>query len=139
MTADMGPWTVGAPCPCGNGETGGKLTRFGHVIGCICPSCRGRRNRRAGQRSQAKGYHQLDGKRPNAPTHEEWMDVSELHVKWENKHGEQIPASFRRFVELEWTRRALSQAERSIPIGVQAYAAVRLDLGRGGTYMVVRL
>lgn len=127
-------------CSCGCGVYGVLTKREPqHARGCTCRVHQGRRNRANGQRSQSKGYKKLGGKAMRSPTNEEWAEVLNIPVKMENKAGQQIPANFRRFVEGEWWRRALSQAERSIPVGVDARAAVRLDLGRDGDFVLVRL
>lgn len=57
----------------------------------------------------------------------------------ESKAGKQVPASFTKFVGLDWTRRALSQAERAIPEGVVAAPAIYLEPAGGGIWLVVRL
>jgi hypothetical protein len=56
-----------------------------------------------------------------------------VQVEW--KSGEQIPQNFRRFVELEWTRHALGQAERACRVGDGADPAIGID----GRWLVVRL
>jgi hypothetical protein len=57
----------------------------------------------------------------------------------EAKAGAQVPASFAKFAGLEWTRRAISQAERAIPVGVQANPAVYIEVPRKGAWLVVKL
>lgn len=127
-------------CPCGCGVLGFLTKREPqHARGCRCRVHQGRRNRAKGQRSQSKGYRQLGGSAHRAPTNEEWAEALNVPIRWENKSGKQVPASFRTFVGDEWWRKALKQAADSIPVGMVAKPAVRLDLGRDGAFLVVKL
>lgn len=126
----------GEPCPCGTTDcTGSKLsTKTGHVVGCICVSCRNRRNQKAGKRAQAKSHRNLDGQ-GFTPHHEESGLFYDLTVRPEVKTGAQVPALFRKFLLTDWFRRALSQSSRSIPVGIDARPAVCID----GRWLVVDL
>ena len=112
-------------CPCGCGLYHTKLTRFGHVVGCICHSCTGRRNRRKGQKAQARSHRRLGGQ-GFTPTNEESGRpyTVEVSILPEVKTGAQIPASWDRFQSSEWFRHALSQSERSAPVGSGVLPAV---------------
>ena len=144
VTQEMGP------CPCGwllhdaddDGTfeeplcpPGTKLTKYGHLVGCRCPSCRGRRNKRSGQRTEAKRHRRLGGQ-GQTPRDELAYSYS-INVTTEDKHGAQIPANFLRFLDLEWTRHALRQAEKKIPVGSDAQPALVLDCGRKGMWMLM--
>jgi hypothetical protein len=126
----------GEPCPCGCGQTGSKLSvKTGHVARlCSCPSCRNSRNVKKGKRGQAKTHAALGGS-GFTPYHEESGLFYDLTVRPEVKVGAQVPASFHRFVSSEWFRHALSQSERSIPVGIDARPAVSID----GRWLVVDL
>jgi len=132
------------PCNCGCNVIGTKLKvksciETGCVVGCRSRICTGRRNKRKGRKAQARGYRLLGGSAPFTPGHEENAGTLTVEVQVEMKSGSQIPANFRRFIELEWTRRALSQAERAVPEGVQANPALYLEPPRAGRWLVVRL
>lgn len=65
-------------CPCGIDDCTayGQPTKNGHPKGCTtkCPSCRGRRNKRKGQRKQAQAVRGLGIPRSNlSPGHEEFL------------------------------------------------------------------
>lgn len=117
----------GAPCPCGCGETGSKLsTKTGHVVkACSCASCRGRRNQAKGKRGQAKTHRALDGQ-GFTPSNEESARpyTVEVTVMPEVKAGAQIPANFDRFISSDWFRHALSQSTRAVPVGSGARPCV---------------
>ena len=133
-------WVPFTACPCGECEVvAAKLTKFGHALGCGCRSCIGRRNKRSGRKAQARSYRRLGGLAPFTPGHEENAGTFSVEVQVESKSGKQIPASFSKFTTLEWTRRALSQAERAIPEGVKANAAIYMEIPRQGAYLVVKL
>lgn len=113
-------------CICGCGEFNLKTQlKTGHVVGCKCPSCIGRRNRYKGQRAQAKTHRRLGGQ-GFTPSNEESARpyTVECMVMPEVKTGEQIPASWDKFVSSEFFRRALSQSERAVPFGSGALPCV---------------
>jgi len=113
---------------------GTKLTRFGHLVGCACASCQGRRNRRSGQRAQARTHKRLGGE-GFTPTHEEAARpyTVEVTVMPETKNGKQIPASFDKFIGTDWFRRALDQSARATPVG----AGVRPAVSIRGQWVIV--
>jgi hypothetical protein len=115
----------GAPCPCGCSATGSKLSfKTGHVARtCLCRPCIGTRNQRKGKRGQAKAHRALGGT-GFTPSNEESGRPYLLLVLPEVKAGAQIPASWDRFTETEWFRRALSQSSRAVPFGSGALPAV---------------
>lgn len=127
MSVAVEPWPGFPQCPCGCGVSGLKLQvrNDGHLVGCECPVCRGRRNRRKGQAAQRKSHQRLGGV-GWTPTNEEWGRpyIVEVAILPEVKTGQQIPASFDRFVSSEWFRRALAQSQRSAPAGSGVLPAV---------------
>jgi len=115
-------------CRCGCGVVNLKMQlKTGHVVGCACPSCRGRRNRRKGQAGQAKTHRRLGGQ-GFTPSNEESARpyVVEVAIMPEAKTGEQIPTSWDKFAATEWFRRALSQSARACPFGSNVLPAVSL-------------
>ena len=136
-----GAWHPFDFCPCGDVRCpqAAKLTRKGHVVGCVCRGCIGKRNRGKGQRAQANAHKRLGGK-GNTPTHEEWGPGYEITVWPEVKQGAQVPASFTKFLDTDWFRRALQQAEKSCPVGNQSFPAVYLQLPGATTgWLVVKV
>jgi hypothetical protein len=122
-------------CICGCGEVNLKTQlKTGHVVGCACPSCRGRRNRRKGQAGQAKMHKRLGGE-GFTPSNEE--SARPYHIEClvmpESKVGGQVPTSFAKFVATEWFRRAMSQSSRGIPVGSGALPCVVIK----GDYAVI--
>ena len=110
-------WQPFTPCPCGCRIISGKLSvRTGHVHGCRCPSCRGLRNRRKGQKAQSrvlKDAAKAQGVTMEiAPTHEE---QARLLVHYESKQGEQVPKGMRGARMAEWEKQARGFAERQTP------------------------
>ena len=132
----MAPWEGWPACPCGCGVEGLKLQERHdkHLVGCTCRPCIGRRNRRSGQKTEAKRHRRLGGQ-GQTPRDELAYSYS-LNVTTEDKHGAQIPASFLKFIDLEWTRHALRQAEKKVPTGSDALPILVLDCGRKGMWMV---
>ena len=121
------------PCPCneGFGERrhcsiqGTKLTQHGHLVGCECWPCLGRRSKRKGQKAQAKMHKRLGGQ-GFTPSNEESARPYEVTVLVmpESKTGGQIPASWDKFIGTEWFRRALDQNTRAAPVGSGVLPAV---------------
>lgn len=128
------------PCPCFTcDKVGTKLAkRSGHLVGCTCRSCLGRRNRERGRKAQGRGYRRLGGDAKFTPGHEENQGVLSIEVGVESKQGQQIPASLLSFARGVWARRAWSQAERAIPEGVQADPAIYIE-SEGWQLLVVKL
>lgn len=129
-------YVPGEACPCGCGATGSRLSfKTGHVVrACACYSCRNSRNVKKGKRAQAKGHRALGGV-GFTPHHEESTNGYPITVQVEWKAGAQVPASFRKFVASEWTRHALSQAERAQRVGDSSDPAIGID----GKWLLVRL
>ena len=115
--ATMRPWI----CK----QEGTKLTRYGHLVGCTCRPCLGRRNKRKGQKAQAKMHKRLGGT-GFTPSHEEAARpyTVEVTVMPESKTGSQVPTSFDKFITTEWFRRALDQSTRAVPVGTGVRPAV---------------
>ena len=138
VTQEMGP------CPCLHEEVTGplwvclvqgtKLTKYGHLKGCTCRSCLGRRNKSKGRRSEAKVYRALRGEGPTKK--DDLMFTMSLDVAYEHKSGAQIPKSIRDFIASKFLEDALRQAEKKKPVGVDCNLVVTLDLGRKGMWMV---
>jgi len=122
-----GPWES---C----GVIGTKLTKQGHLVGCKCRHCIGLRNKRSGQRTEAKRHRRLGGQ-GQTPRDELAYSYS-INVTTEDKHGAQIPANFLTFLDLKWTRDALRQAEKKLPVGSDSLPSLVLDCGRKGMWMV---
>lgn len=137
------------PCPCMHvyqgtdfepvscGVQGTKLKRNGHLVGCRCRPCIGLRNKRAGKATEARRHRNLGG--TGGTPRDELAYAYSINITTEDKHGQQIPANFTRFLELDWTRRALRQAEKKLPVGSDALPALYLDCGRSGSWLVVRV
>jgi hypothetical protein len=86
--------------------------------------------------------HQALGGVGFSPTHEESgrgyeVEVATIKVHPEAKGGAQIPKSFLSAFATDWWRRALSQSQRSLPIGSGAKPAVWLHLPGGHKYLIV--
>ena len=60
-----------------------------------------------------------------------------LNVSVESKVGAQIPAHFMKAFGLEWTRHALHQATKKIPVGSDAYPTVYMETRPGDWWLVV--
>ena len=145
VTQDFGP------CPCqterrawahhnpdsGCGVVGTKLKKNGHLVGCRCRPCTGLRSQKKGQATEAKRHRRLGGE-GQTPRDELAYSYS-VNVTTEDKTGAQIPASFTKFLGLDWTRHALRQAEKKLPVGSDALPALFLDCGRAGTWLVVEV
>lgn len=127
-------WFPKAGLEVGCGQLGTKLTKYGHLVGCTCRSCLGRRNKRSGQRTEAKRHRRLGG--TGGTPRDELAYSYSINVTTEDKHGQQIPQNFLKFIDLEWTRHALRQAEKKLPVGSDSLPSLVLDCGRKGMWMV---
>lgn len=99
-----------------------------HLVRCNCRRHRNKRNQKKGRRAQGRGYRRLGGTAPFSPGHEENQGVLSVEVAVEAKAGNQIPRSLLKFARTGWARRAWSQAERSIPTGVQAEPSIYVEV-----------
>lgn len=124
---------VSPGCPCGCLVTGSKLTKYAHVIGCACRPCTGRRNRAKGQASQRK-MHRASGGTGWTPQHE-GRTVYTYEASPENKTGQQIPDSWRKFLSSVFFVNAMRQNAKDTPVGSMAKPALCLD----GRYVVIDL
>lgn len=106
---------------------GTKIAKVsGHLVGCGCRSCLGRRSGHKGRRAQTTMHQRLGGF-GTSPRHEESARVyPPVFVMPESKHGDQIPKSWDKFLATEWFRRALDQNVRAIPVGSGVTPAVVL-------------
>lgn len=87
----------------------GQPTRTGHPRGCVCPRCIGRRNKRKGQRKQAKATTALGVPRSTiSPGHEEYLGGA---VRIEVKAGAQVGPILTRYLAME------AQSEAARPFG----------------------
>ena len=125
LGAETTRWPDWPQCPCGCEQESLTLTRYGHVRGCSCRSCLGRRNQRKGKRGQAVAHRRLGGE-GFTPSNEEAARPYHIEVTIlpEVKTGEQIPKSWEDFVRSTWFRHALSQSERAVPVGSGALPCV---------------
>jgi hypothetical protein len=132
-------WQMWPACPCGCGVQGLKLAfKTGHLArGCACRSCVGKRNRANGRRYEREAHRALGGS--GFTPVDEGSHLYTLTVKPQIKGGRQVPASLLKFLALDWTRRALSQAERVIPAGVAALPAILARLPGGEEWLLVRV
>lgn len=139
MSVAVEPWEGWPACPCGCEVTGLKLAaKTGHLARvCECVSCRNRRNQKRGKRGEYNRHRRLRGGAKFTPN-DELGYVYSIEFCTQDKAGAQIPASFQKFVGLEWTRHALKQAMMTIPEGVVAYPALYLEPPGGGWWLVVK-
>ncbi len=145
MSAFVTPpgWNPYDPCACGCGEIGYRLTKVlpdddvSHVFGCKCRRHIGKRNRKAGQRTEANRHRNLGGE--GQTRRDEFPDTYTVACTTEDKRGEQIPASFLKFLALEWTRHALRQAEKKMPVGNDAFPALYLEPPGGSAWLLVKV
>jgi hypothetical protein len=116
-------------CPCGSLSCGfgTKLTRFGHLVGCHCQACTGRRNRRKGHAAQAKMHKALGGTGFTPHDEESARPYQvECMVMPESKTGAQIPTSWDSFIATKWFKEALKQSTAAVPVGSGALPCVVL-------------
>lgn len=119
----------GETCPCGCGITGNKLSfKTGHIVRvCGCHSCRNSRSVKKGKRAQAKGHRALGGI-GFTPSNEETHNGYDVRVQVEHKHGyPDQTVMLRRFIQTEFFRHALSQAQRAQRIGDGSHPGMMLD------------
>lgn len=114
--------------------TPGRADKEGkrHVRGCPCNRCRGRANKRKGQRKQAKAVTALGVPRSSIhPGHEELLGGA---IRIEVKSGAQIKPAVTAYLRCE----AQSEAQR--PIGDhRPFAAVAMPDGSSDGIVMVRL
>lgn len=132
------PWPGYPGCPCKLLDCWGqKLAhKSGHVVKCICPSCRGRESHAKGHKGQDRTHVALGGSgRARNDEAAQKPYVVEITVMPESKEGDQIPKNLAAGLASEWLRRAFSQAERAAPIGSAVLPAVSI----GHRYLIVDL
>lgn len=136
MTEHVSYLKLKADCGCGCGLYGTpkKANRAGVqcVRGCKCPSCRGRNNKRKGQRKQAKAVTALGIPRSSIhPGHEEFLGGA---VRVEVKAGAQIRPAMTAYLRCE------QQSEAARPIGDhRPFCAVAMPDGASDGIVMVRL
>ena len=124
------PWPGYPRCLCGDIKCfGQKLShKSGHVVGCICASCRGRESHSKGHKGQDRTHKALGGSGPARNDEASQKPyVVEITVMPESKEGDQIPKNLAAGLDSEWLRRAFSQAERAAPIGSAVLPAVSIS------------
>jgi hypothetical protein len=132
---DVQEWQPYHPCPCGCEVVAWKLSvKSGHVVGCKCRPCTGRRSRKKGQAAQHRTWKALGGEGPT-PLHEESTPEQEIKVRPEVKSGGQVPKSFHAFIATEWFRRAMTQARNGARIGTGVKPSVSID----GRWLIIDL
>lgn len=132
VVQDMGP------CPCGVPRCdvlGTKLTRAGHLKGCRCASCVGRRNKRKGQAGEARAHRALGGVGPTI--RDDLFHLYSINISLEVKTGNHTPAKLVAAIQSEFMRHAFAQASKKTPVGTDAFPAVMLQPHGGGQYLVV--
>lgn len=125
---------IDCECGCGLGGTPKKPNRAGVrcVRGCVCNSCRGRANKRKGQRKQAKAVTALGIPRSSIhPGHEEFLGGT---IRVEVKSGAQIRPAVTAYLRCE------EQSEAARPIGDhRPFVAVAMPDGSSDGIAMVRL
>lgn len=133
-------WRPGEPCPCGCDEIALKISfKTGHVLGCKCRRCVGRRSQRKGRRAQSNA-HRLLGGEGVSPSNEESGRAYELRllVRPEVKKGGQVSKKLLAALSLAWTERALWQADRGA--GGEVLPALYLEPeGSTDGWLIVRV
>ena len=137
MTAPYGSLLkeiIDCGCGCGMAGTPKKANRKGVrcVRGCTCPSCRGRANKRKGQRKQAKAVTALGIPRSSIhPGHEEFLGGA---IRVEVKAGGQVKPAVTAYLRCE------AQSEAARPIGDhRPFVAVAMPDGSSDGIAMVRL
>jgi hypothetical protein len=67
------------------------------------------------------------------------MHPYSVNVATEDKTGNQIPRKFVEFVNSETARKWWHQAEKKIPVGVDAFPSLYLEVTPSQPYLVVKL
>jgi hypothetical protein len=125
-----GPNKVDCPDGCG---LFGAPTRNGHVKGCPCNSCRGRRSRARGQRKQraARKALGIPGLSLGADHEELWRGVVRVEVKSGARDAGPIDTRYR-----AWRK----QSDASHAFGDnRPFAGIAMPPGMSDGYAIVRL
>lgn len=128
------------PCPCGSPRCdvmGTKLTRFGTLVGCKGPAALGRRNKRKGNKANARAHKRLGGS--GITVNDDLYHAYSVNHSVEVKTGNQIPAHFTHFVNTSWFGSAIRQAAKKIPVGSGAFPSVCLEFSPSRAYLVTDL
>jgi len=124
-----------SPCACGCALVG-IPRKNGHIRGCVCPPCRGGRNRRNGMTAQrnfqrAAGIKEAAWKGANG-NEESWRD----HLVWEHKrdgvNAKPVVGAYRRMVAQIEANRAIGDV-RHPACGV-TYAGMQLVIVSAATW-----
>jgi hypothetical protein len=120
-----------ADCVCGCGLFGTPRKRpEGHIRGCVCPRCRGQRNRAKGDAKARKARKALGIEGVNSRHEELWGGAIRLEVK----AGAQIKPVFTAYLRCE------IQSEQHRPIGdPRPFALVAMPDGTSDGLIVMRL
>lgn len=132
-------WPTAPACPCGCGAEGLKLAaKSGHLARlCTCLSCRNRNNRARGKAGNRRAHRRLGGE--GITVDDDLYFAYSINVTIESKVGNQIGASFPKFVGSERARHWFRQAEKKIPVGSDAMPALYLELAPKDAYLVVKV
>ena len=123
------------PCPCLTCyQMGTKLTKYGHLVGCTCRSCLGRRNKRKGYKAEARGHKRLGGL--GGTVRDDLFHAYSLNHSVEVKTGAQIPKTFLTFITGAWIHDALRQATKKLPVGSDALPTVLIEISPSKAYLV---
>lgn len=130
LAAIRSTWKPYQECPCPT-ETckviGWKLKKNGHVVGCICRPCIGKRSQKKGRAGQTKGHQALGGVGVS-PGNEEATGAYDIRVQVEHKRGYKgYTTKLYGFITTEFFRRALSQADRARRVGDGSMPGVMFD------------
>lgn len=138
MTSTAATYQEPGPCPCQHPRCdviGTKLTRQGYLVGCKSPQAVGKRNKKKGQRGEARAHKLLGGTGPTI--RDDLFHLYSINISLEVKTGNQVPAKLVSSVESEFMRSAFGQARKKIPVGTDALPAVLVQPHGGGSYLVV--
>lgn len=119
------------PCPDGCGRFG-RLLRNGHVRGCPCRSCLGKRNRTKGLSKQRAARKKLEIAGPSlgADHEENWLGP----VRAEVKSGAQVRPAATAYYRME------AQSEEARPIGdLRPFVGIAMPEGTTDGIVLIRL
>ena len=119
----------------GCGVMGTKLKKNGHLVGCKCRPCLGKRNKAKGQRANARAHKRLGGE--GMTVNDDLFHSYSINVSVESKTGAQVPAYFSKFVQGEWWHSAIRQASKKVPVGADAMPAVYIEFTPSVAFLVV--
>lgn len=132
------PFVPGDSCPCECGTPGSKLSvKTGHVVGCSCRPCLGRRNRKRGKAHERTRHLNLGGS--GYTPADELPHTYPLTVTVEDKSGDQLSNKLLSWIDSEQYRHWMQQCKKKIPVGVDALPALSLHPPGGGHFLFVEV